>query len=101
MSVSRRSRKAPPGTILNHDGYLRIKARKNGHRDQMAHRAYVARQMGIEKLPSGKEVHHVCMNRACFPPSDFHLCVCDEALAPYMYQTHGQRAARRNRKRNV
>jgi hypothetical protein len=86
------------GMTLNRDGYLRIK-RRGPLRDQLAHRAYCARQMYLDKLPACWEVHHVCMNRSCFPPTDYHLCIVDEALAPYMYQTHARRASRKNKKR--
>ena len=86
-----------PGMVLNADGYLRIKARRNGLRDQLAHRAYAARQLGRKTLPSEFEVHHECMNRACWPPTDFHLVIVDQALAPHMYQRRGNKKAPRRR----
>lgn len=85
------------GMVLNHDGYLRIK-RRGELRDQMAHRAYVARQLGLKVLPPEFEVDHQCGNRACWPPSDFHLVLVDQALSPYMYKTHGEKKAKRRGK---
>lgn len=88
-------KKKVKGMTVNADGYLRIK--KRGElRDKLAHRVYVARQIG-RPLTSAEEVHHVCMNRACWPPTNFHLCLVDQALAPYMYQRKG--AKRNNRRR--
>lgn len=84
------------GMVLNADGYLRIKKR-GPLRDQMAHRAFIARQIGQEKLSSNFEVHHQCMNRACWPPTDFHLVLVDQALAPHMYQKHARKGQRRKR----
>lgn len=74
------------GMVLNHDGYLRIK-RRGELRDQMAHRVYAARQLGLKILPPGIAVDHHCGNRSCWPPTDFHLVLVDQVLAPYMYQT--------------
>lgn len=82
------------GMIVNHDGYLRIKKR-GALRDQMAHRAYVARQIGLKILPSHLEVDHQCGNRACWPPTDFHLVLVDATLAPHMYKTFGEKKAKR------
>jgi len=85
------------GMVLNRAGYLRIK--KRGElRDQMAHRAYVARQMGLTILPSDFEVDHQCGHRACWPPTDFHLVLVDQALAPYMYQTKANQHTPRRRR---
>lgn len=58
-------------------GYLRIKSGK--FRDQYAHRAYAARQLG-RPLRDNEEIHHLCRNRACWPPSDYHLLICDAAI---------------------
>jgi hypothetical protein len=80
--------------VRTKDGYLRIKTR-GPLRDQMAHRAFVARQIGQEKLSPTFEVHHECMNRSCWPPTNFHLVLVDQALAPYMYQTHARKGQRR------
>lgn len=66
------------GLHVNEDGYLRI-CRRGPLRDKMAHRAYVERQIG-RPLREDEEVHHVCLNRMCWPPSDFHLCLMDAAL---------------------
>ena len=84
------------GMVANKDGYLRIKKR-GPYRDQLAHRVFVARQIGKEKLPGEFEVHHECMNRACWPPTDFHLVLVDQALAPYMYQKRGRKNYNRRR----
>lgn len=59
-------------------GYLRIR-RRGIYRDKLAHRAYVERQLGRELRPD-EEVHHLCRNRACWPPTDGHLLVLDAAL---------------------
>src|SRR5271156_380021 len=79
----RKGGRPPQGTgmHLNHDGYLRI--HRGPHRDEMAHRAYASRQLQESlgrELTSEEEVHHSCRNRACWPPSDFHLIVMDAAL---------------------
>lgn len=60
------------------DGYLRIKTR-GPLRDKLAHRAYVERQLGRPLRPD-EVIHHVCGNKACFPPTDFHLCLMDFPL---------------------
>jgi len=31
-------------------------------------------------LRANEEVHHLCGNRACWPPTDFHLVIMDEAI---------------------
>jgi hypothetical protein len=68
----------PKGMHLNADGYLRI--HKSGPlRDKMAHRAYMERCVG-RSLRQDEEVHHLCRNRACWPPTDFHLLLLDERL---------------------
>lgn len=66
------------GLQINHDGYLRI-VRRGPLRWKMAHRAYVERQLGRELRPD-EEVHHLCRNRQCWPPTDFHLVIMDAAL---------------------
>ena len=66
------------GLCLNHDGYLRVK-RRGPLRDKMAHRLYAERQLG-RPLSPGEEVHHDCRNRACWPPTDFHLVIMDRRL---------------------
>ena len=71
----------PKGMHVNGDGYLRI--HRVPLRDQYAHRAYVNRQFREtygRDLRQGEEVHHACGNRKCWPPTDFHLVVMDEAL---------------------
>ena len=88
------------GLHVNHDGYLRIKKRGE-YRDQMAHRAYVARQIGETRLSNEYEIHHICMNRACWPPTDFHLLLTDQALAPFMYQTFAAKMKKVRRKQHA
>jgi len=65
----------------NGDGYLRITAGK--HRGRYAHRVYVNRQMQEKysrDLRSDEEVHHLCRNRTCWPPSDYHLLILDDVI---------------------
>lgn len=83
------------GMTKNRDGYLRIKKR-GIYRDQLAHRVYIARQVG-RPLRRDEEVHHDCMTRDCWPPTDFHLCLVDAVLAPYMYQMRGRKRFNRRR----
>jgi hypothetical protein len=66
------------GLAVHTDGYLRIK-RRGTLRDKLAHRAYVERQIG-RPLRLDEEVHHLCRNRQCWPPTDFHLVVLDARL---------------------
>jgi len=71
----------PPGMNLNRDGYLRFHVRP--WRDRYAHRVYADRQMRESLgrgLQAGEEVHHLCRNRQCWPPTDFHLLILDERL---------------------
>jgi hypothetical protein len=72
----------PAGMNLNSDGYLRFHAPKRV-KDRYAHRLYADRQMreslGRGLLPT-EEVHHLCGNRQCWPPTDYHLLICDAAL---------------------
>jgi len=66
---------------LTEKGYFRIKA--GPLRDQYAHRAYADRQMMESHgrhLRNDEEVHHLCRNRKCWPPSDFHLCIMQDVL---------------------
>ena len=67
----------PEGLHINRDGYLRI--HRGRLRNKMAHRAYVERCIGRE-LRRDEEVHHLCRNRACWPPTDFHLLLLDARL---------------------
>jgi hypothetical protein len=64
----------PAGMYVNHDGYLRI--HKVPLRGKMAHRAYMERCIG-RPLRRDEEVHHLCGNRQCWPPTDFHLVLMD------------------------
>jgi hypothetical protein len=84
------------GLTVNADGYLRIKKR-GPNRDQMAHRVYVERQIG-RKLTPHEEVHHQCRNRACWPPTDFHLILVDSVLGPFMYQEQWLKKKRMKRR---
>lgn len=70
------------GICLNHDGYLRI-TRRGPLREQLAHRAYANRQMRESQgrdLHPNEEVHHLCKNRTCWPPSDWHLVIMDDRI---------------------
>jgi hypothetical protein len=71
------------GLVVNEDGYLRITSKRMGLRHQYAHRAYANRQMqyslGRGLLPT-EEVHHLCRNRRCWPPTDFHLLILDAVI---------------------
>jgi hypothetical protein len=77
MKTNTRSHR-PDGFTLTQDGYLRCKKR-GPFRDQLAHRMYAARCIG-RALDAAEEVHHLCRNRACWPPSDFHLCIMSAAI---------------------
>lgn len=70
------------GLRKNADGYLEI-VRRGPLRFHKAHREYVNRQWREthgEDMPRELEVHHLCRNRACWPPTDFHLVVIDARL---------------------
>jgi hypothetical protein len=82
------------GLQLNHDGYLRI-VRRGPLCWKMAHRAYVERQLGRSLRPD-EEVHHLCRNRACWPPTDYHLLICPAVMHHAIDGV--QRAYRRKRK---
>lgn len=64
-----------PGLYQQKNGYYRVK-RRGEHRDRMAHRVYMERCIG-RPLRSNEEVHHLCKNTACWPPTDFHLVLMD------------------------
>jgi hypothetical protein len=68
----------------NADGYLRFWTRRASfRRGAYAHRVYADRQMRESLgrgLREGEEIHHLCRNRACWPPTDFHLLILDEKL---------------------
>jgi hypothetical protein len=65
------------GMYRNDKGYLRIF--RGPLKGKYAHRAYVERQLGRQLLPN-EQVHHLCRNPLCWPPSDFHLLVLDKRL---------------------
>lgn len=65
------------GLHLNEDGYLRFHQKKL--RNKYAHRVYMERLLG-RPLRLDEEVEHLCKNRQCWPPTDFHLCLMDAAL---------------------
>jgi hypothetical protein len=67
---------------VNQDGYLRIH-RMGSLRDKYAHRVYADRQMLHSRgrpLSPHETVHHLCKNKLCWPPTDFHLVIMDVAL---------------------
>lgn len=75
--------KPPKGMTINADGYLRITSTRNGNRHKYAHRAYADRQFMHSlgrHLRDDEECHHLCGNRQCWPPSDFHMVIMSEAL---------------------
>lgn len=59
------------GLTVNKDGYLCV-TRAGPYRGRFAHRVYMERLLG-RPLREDEEVHHLCRNRACWPPSDGHL----------------------------
>lgn len=67
----------PPGMHVTVHGYLRI--HRGMYRDWYAHRAYMQRLVG-RPLRKDEHVHHDCKNPLCWPPTDFHLVLMDEAL---------------------
>jgi hypothetical protein len=87
------------GMHLDKDGYLVI--HRGEWRNRYAHRAYLARQWketyGTE-LPDSVEVHHSCGNRSCWPPTDAHLIVMDEALHHADAARNGKRHRKHGRK---
>ena len=81
------------GLRINCDGYLEI-VRRGPLRWKKAHRAYMERCMG-RALRRDEEVHHLCRNRKCWPPTDFHLVLLDEAIHHFF---EAGRAPHRKRK---
>lgn len=77
-SVSVSAKGSGRGMRVNKDGYLEI-IRRGPLRFKMAHRAYMERCIG-RPLRRDEEVHHLCRNRQCWPPTDFHLVLMDSAL---------------------
>jgi hypothetical protein len=66
------------GMRVNRDGYLEI-IRRGPKRGRFAHRVYMERCIGRLLRPD-EEVHHLCRNRQCWPPTDFHLVLMNAAL---------------------
>jgi HNH endonuclease len=66
------------GLRVTFEGYLEV-TRRGPYRGIKAHRVYMERLLG-RPLRKDEEVHHICRNRACWPPSDGHLLLCDAAL---------------------
>ena len=66
------------GIRIRADGYLEI-VRRGPLRWKRAHRVYVERQIG-RPLRADEEVHHLCRNPQCWPPTDFHLVLLDAAI---------------------
>lgn len=72
----------PKGMNINHQGYLRFHA-PHHLRDKYAHRVYCNRLMQEtygRDLRANEEVHHLCGEPLCWPPTDFHLLILDAAL---------------------
>lgn len=85
--AARRDRTGPAnpnwkgGIGLTEKGYLRF--RSGPLSDKYAHREYASRQILASlgrHLRADEHVHHNCRNRACWPPTDFHLVIMDAAL---------------------
>lgn len=66
------------GICLNKEGYLCV-TRRGADRGRFAHRVYIEHLLG-RALRMDEEVHHLCANRECWPPTDFHLVLMDSAL---------------------
>ena len=65
------------GITKNQDGYLAFSA--GPHRKKYVHRVYMEKLIGRPLRPD-EEVDHLCKNRACWPPTDFHLCLMPAVL---------------------
>lgn len=83
------------GMRLTEDGYLEI-VRRGPLRWRRAHRAYVERQIG-RPLRRDEEVHHLCRNRACWPPSDWHLVLMDACIHDAVEAINGGKHYRHRR----
>ena len=66
------------GWRIDHDGYVEF-TRRGLLRFKKAHRVYMETLVG-RPLRADEEVHHLCGNRSCWPPTDFHLALMDSAL---------------------
>jgi hypothetical protein len=78
----KRGAQLPAGMCVNQDGYLRVH-RAGPMRDKYAHRLYADRQMMESHgrhLSAHETVHHLCQNKLCWPPTDFHLVIMDWPL---------------------
>jgi hypothetical protein len=65
------------GLRVNRDGYLEV-TRRGPYRGRFVHRVYMELLIG-RPLRSDEEVH-LCGNRQCWPPADFHLILMDAPL---------------------
>lgn len=66
------------GLRVNRDGYLEV-VRRGPYRGRFAHRVYMEMLLG-RPLREDEEVHHLCRNRQCWPPSDGHLLLLPAAF---------------------
>lgn len=81
------------GIWKNEKGYIRFGAGIN--RGKYVHRMTADRCLR-ESLGRGlradEEVHHLCRNRGCYPPSDFHLLIVDAAIHHFIESRVGGNA---------
>ena len=66
------------GYTVNSDGYLMV-TRRGPNRGRCAHRVYIEWLLG-RRLRLDEEVHHLCRNRQCWPPTDGHLLLLSGQL---------------------
>ena len=86
------------GLTRNAHGYLAFSAGPN--RKKYAHRVYMERILG-RALGPDEEVHHVCGNRACWPPTDFHLCLMPAAIHDAISAGHASKQRWRKPRKSV
>lgn len=85
------SRRKKNGYCRNSDGYLRATTKK--HRNKYLHRLWFEVILGRPLRPD-EEVEHLCRNRGCWPPTDFHLCLMPASLHDAVSATNGNKASR-------